>query len=202
MLRILTFVDFQLKELNESQKCQKLLLSTIDFNGYCLQHETSQNLMFFRGGSRIWLRGGPEIFWLIFADSVQLSHANKVIPYWPGSRAHLRALEALKFFITKYAFSPFWGTFLYYFSNNKVLIFLDKLSWQTFLYTGIQILDQMYMYLFLKNYFLFKYQSIMHKYHYAMFMINVHCIMYNLYEAMKIKWTDAWIHLCIRQWRV
>ena len=48
-------------------------------------------------------------------------------------------------------------------------------------------LDQMYMYLFLKNYFLFKYQSIMHKYHYAMFMINVHCIMYNLYEAMKIK---------------
>ena len=32
-----------------------------------------------------------------------------------GSRAHLRALEALGYFITKYAFSPFWGTFLYYF---------------------------------------------------------------------------------------
>ena len=32
-----------------------------------------------------------------------------------GSRAHLRAPEALVYFITKYAFSPFWGTFLYYF---------------------------------------------------------------------------------------
>ena len=53
--------------------------------------------------------------------------------------------------------------------------------------TGIQILDQMDMYLFLKNYFLLKYQSIMHKNHNAMFMINVHFIMYNLYEPMKIK---------------
>ena len=32
-----------------------------------------------------------------------------------GSRACLRAPEALGYFITKYAFSPFWGTFLYYF---------------------------------------------------------------------------------------
>ena len=127
--------------------------------------------------------------------------ANKVSPYWLGSRACLRAPEALGYFITKYAFSPFWGTFLYYFWNNKILIFLDKLPWQTFLYTGIQILDQMDMYLFLKNYFLFKYQSIMHKDHSAMFMINVHFIMYNLYEPMKIQWSDAWIHICIRQWQ-
>ena len=56
------------------------------------------------------------------------------------------------------------------------------------------------MYLFLKNYFLFKYQSIMHKNH----ICNVHdkCTFYNvqLYEPMKIKLTDAWIHVCIRQW--
>ena len=116
-----------------------------------------------------------------------------------GSGAHLRAPEALGYFITKYAFSPLWGTFLYYFWNIKILIFLDKLPWQTFLYTGIQILDQMDMYLFLKNYFLLKYQSIMHKNHNAMLMINVHFIMYNLYEPMKIKWSDAWIHICIRQ---
>ena len=32
-----------------------------------------------------------------------------------GSRAHLRAPEALGYFITKYAFFSFWGTFLYYF---------------------------------------------------------------------------------------
>ena len=61
------------------------------------------------------------------------------------------------------------------------------MSRQTFLYTGIQILDQMYMYLFLKNYFLFKYQSIMRENHNAMLMINVHCIMYTLCEPIKIK---------------
>ena len=32
-----------------------------------------------------------------------------------GSRACLRDPEALGYFITKYAFSPFGGTFLYYF---------------------------------------------------------------------------------------
>ena len=32
-----------------------------------------------------------------------------------GSGACLRALESLGYFITKYAFSPFWGTFFYYF---------------------------------------------------------------------------------------
>ena len=52
---------------------------------------------------------------------------------------------------------------------------------------GISLLNQMDMYLFLKNYFLLKYQSIMHKTHNAMFVINVHFIMYNLYEPMKIK---------------
>ena len=88
---------------------------------------------------------------------------------------------------TKYAFSSFWGTFLYHFLNNKILIFLDKLPGQTCLYTSIQIHDQIDMHLFPKNYFLLKYQSIMHKNHNAMFMINVHFIMYNLYEPMKIK---------------
>ena len=68
-----------------------------------------------RGGSRIWLRGGPNFFWPIFANFMQLSHVNEVSPYWQGPRARLRALEALGFFITKYAFSPFLGTFLYYF---------------------------------------------------------------------------------------
>ena len=61
------------------------------------------------------VKGAPKFFWLIFANSAQQSRANKVSPYWLGSRASLRALEALGFFITKYAFSPFWGTFSYYF---------------------------------------------------------------------------------------
>ena len=61
------------------------------------------------------VQGGPKFFGPIFADFTQRSHANEVSPYWPGSRARLRVLEALGVFITKYAFSSFWGTFLYYF---------------------------------------------------------------------------------------
>ena len=61
------------------------------------------------------VKGAPKFFQPIFANSAQWSHVNKVSPYWLGSRAHLRTLEALGFFITEYAFSPFWGTFLYYF---------------------------------------------------------------------------------------
>ena len=68
------------------------------------------NLASYRGGSRIWLRGA-EFFWPIFVDSMQQSCANKVSSYWLGSRAQLRALEALGVFITKYVISPFWGTF-------------------------------------------------------------------------------------------
>ena len=155
-----------------------------------------------RGGSRILSGGAPD------RDKPKLPtvHSSVLRAKWAlfsvESGAHLRAPEALGYFITKYAFSPFRGTFLYYFWNNKILIFLHKLPWQIFLYTGIQILDQMDMYLFLQNYFLLKYQSIMHKNHNAMFMINVHFIMYNLYEPMKIKWSDAWIHKCIRLWWV
>ena len=61
-----------------------------------------------KGGSK------PKILDLS-ANSTQQSCVNEVSPNWMGSRAHLKALEALGFFITKYAFCPFWGTFLYYF---------------------------------------------------------------------------------------
>ena len=152
----------------------------------------------YRGGSRIWSGGGPHRDW----PKLPMVRSSVMRAKWALFSVGSGAPEALGFFITKYAFSPFWSTFLYYFWNNKILIFLDKLPWQTFLYTDIQILDQMDMYLFLKKYFLLKYQSIMHKDHNVMFMINVHFIMYNLYEPMKIKWSDAWIHMCIRQWRV
>ena len=84
--------------------------------------------MYIQGRIQDLVKGGRKFSWSTFADSAQRSHANEVSPYWLGSRAHLRALEVLGFFITKYAFSLFWGTFLYYFGNNKILIFLDKLS--------------------------------------------------------------------------
>ena len=85
--------------------------------------------MYFTSGSSAFLvisqgqiqdlvKGGPKLFWLIFANSAQRSHANEVSPYQKGSRAHLRAPEALGVFITKYTISPFWGTFSYYFSEK------------------------------------------------------------------------------------
>ena len=55
---------------------------------------------FFKGGPK------PKILDL-FANFAQQSCTNEVSPNWPGSRACLRALEALGFFIPKYAFSPF-----------------------------------------------------------------------------------------------
>ena len=41
--------------------------------------------------------GAPEIFSEIFADVAKRSRTSKVSQYWPGSRARLRALEALAF---------------------------------------------------------------------------------------------------------
>ena len=49
----------------------------------------------YRGGSRIWLRGSPNFFGQ-FLPTPCSSHANELSPFWPGSRAHLRALEAVK----------------------------------------------------------------------------------------------------------
>ena len=40
---------------------------------------------------------GSVIFFWDFTDVVKQSWASKVSQYWPGSRAHLRALEAPAF---------------------------------------------------------------------------------------------------------
>ena len=51
--------------------------------------------------------GGPKIFLRKFASVVKWSPANEVSFNRLGSRAHLRALEALGFFFAEYAFSLF-----------------------------------------------------------------------------------------------
>ena len=57
---------------------------------------------------------GAKFFWPIFADCIaELCEQSKSL--LARVQAGLGALEALGFFITKYAFSPFWGSFLYYF---------------------------------------------------------------------------------------
>ena len=55
-----------------------------------------------QGRSQLFVNGGPKPKILdLFADFAQQSRANEVSPNWLGSRAHLMALEALGFFITK-----------------------------------------------------------------------------------------------------
>ena len=59
-----------------------------------------------RCGSRIWSRGGPQVLRLKVADVAKRSCASEASNLRPGSRAHLRALEAFGFLMLKYAFSP------------------------------------------------------------------------------------------------
>ena len=61
------------------------------------------------------IRGGPDRdrpkLPMVRSSIMQVKRAH----FSMGSGAHFRAPEALGYFITKYALSPFWGTFLYYF---------------------------------------------------------------------------------------
>ena len=56
--------------------------------------------------------GGPENCGRNFADVAERSRVSAASPNWPGSRARLRALEALAFLFFKYAFSWFSGHLL------------------------------------------------------------------------------------------
>ena len=57
-------------------------------------------------------QGGPENFGQNFANVAERSCASGVSSNQPGSRACLRALEALAFLFFKYAFSWFSGHLL------------------------------------------------------------------------------------------
>ena len=50
-------------------------------------------------------QGGPQVLRPKVADVVKRSRASEVSNLQPGSRAHLRALEAFGFLMLKYAFS-------------------------------------------------------------------------------------------------
>ena len=58
-----------------------------------------------RCGSRIWSRGGPQVLRPKVADVAKRSHVSEASNVRPGSRAHLRDLEAFGFLMLKYAFS-------------------------------------------------------------------------------------------------
>ena len=64
-------------------------------------------------GSRIWSRGDPRNFFRDIADIVKQSWVSEASQYWPASRAHIRALEALAFLTVTYAFSHFSWYFFF-----------------------------------------------------------------------------------------
>ena len=59
--------------------------------------------------NQVWIqdlvKGGPQVLRLKVADIVKRSHVSEANNLQPGSRAHLRALEAFGFLMLKYAFS-------------------------------------------------------------------------------------------------
>ena len=76
------------------------------------------------------VRGGPSNYFTSFADGAQRRRASEASIYWPGSRARLRALEALEFLSVKYAFSHFsWHLFFKIFNlsfrqvHDKICVF-------------------------------------------------------------------------------
>ena len=87
------------------------------FQKFCQvsKYVRSAKLYRYQGRIQDLIGGGPDRdrpkFMTVHSSIVRAKQALFSV----GSGAHLRAPEALGYFITKYAFSPFWGTFLYYF---------------------------------------------------------------------------------------
>ena len=74
--------------------------------------------------------GGPRNFCRDFADVAKRSRASEASQYWPGSRARLRALEALAFLTLKYAFSHFSWYFFFKFFNVHFCGCINKYLFQ------------------------------------------------------------------------
>ena len=71
-------------------------------------------------------QGGPQLQRLKVTDIVKQSHASEVSYPWPGSRVHLRALEALGFLMLKYAFSHILKTLFLLFLTSTLTPKSDK----------------------------------------------------------------------------
>ena len=79
----------------------------------------------FRCGSRIW-SGGAQLLRPKVADVVERSRVSEASILQPGSRARLRALEALGFLMLKYAFSHILETLFLLFLTSILTPKVDK----------------------------------------------------------------------------
>ena len=70
--------------------------------------------------------GGPQLLRLKVADLAKRSHVSEASNLRPGSRAHLRALEAFGFLMLKYAFSHILETLFLSFLTSILTPNVDK----------------------------------------------------------------------------
>ena len=80
-----------------------------------------------RCGSRIWGQGGSQLLRPKVANVVKWSCASEVSDLQQGSRARLRALEAFRFLMLKYAFSHILETLSLSFLTSILTPKVDKI---------------------------------------------------------------------------
>ena len=72
------------------------------------------------------VKGEPQLLRPRVADVAKRSRTSEVSILWPGSRAHLRALEAFGFLMLKYAFSHILETLFLLFLTFILPLKVDK----------------------------------------------------------------------------
>ena len=92
------------------------------------------------------VKGGPQLLRPKVADIAKQSHASEASKLQPGSRAHLRALEAFGFLMLKYAFSHILETLFLSFLTSILTTNVDKN--RAFKFTSINLRHSYILHLF------------------------------------------------------
>ena len=74
------------------------------------------------------VKGGGQVLRLKVADVAKRSHVSKASNLQPGSKAHLRALEAFGFLMLKYTFSHILETLFLQFLTSISTPKADKIA--------------------------------------------------------------------------
>ena len=91
-------------------------------------------------------QGGPQLLRLKVVNVAKWRCASEVSNLWPGSRAHLRDLEAFGFLMLKYAFSHILDTLFLKFLTSISTLKVDKNG--TLDYTSINLRHSYILHLF------------------------------------------------------
>ena len=109
--------------------------------------DKSEHQATLRCGSRIWSRGGAQLLRPKVADIAKRSCASEASILRPGSRAHLRALEAFGFLMLKYAFSHILETLYLLFLTSILTPKVDKNRALDFTSINLRHSDMLHLFL-------------------------------------------------------